>query len=202
MSPAVDRVLELARRGPVTARDLAALGVPRAHLQRLCARGDLVRVGRGVYRGADSEATELASVAEVAKRVPHVVVCLLTALQIHGLTTELPHEVWVLIHTRARTPHIQGHRLHVVRASGAAATYGVEARTIEGVEVKVTSPAKTVADCFRYRDHVGLEVALAALRDYRRKGRGRRGFSVDALVEAARADRVFSVVRPYLEALA
>jgi len=130
------------------------------------------------------------------------VVCLLTALQIHGLTTELPHEVWVLIHTRARTPHIRGQRLHVVRASGAAATYGVEARTIEGVEVKVTSPAKTVADCFRYRDHVGLEIALAALRDYPRNGRGRRGFSVDALVEAARADRIYSVVRPYLEALA
>lgn len=202
MSPAVDRVLALARRGPVTARDLAALGVPRAHLQRLCARGDLIRVGRGVYRGADSETTELASVAEVAKRAPQVVMCLLTALQFHGLTTELPHEVWVLIHNRARTPRIQGQRLHVVRASGAAATYGVEVRPIEGVEVRITSPAKTVADCFRYRDHVGLEVALAALRDYRRKGRGRRGFSVDAVVEAARADRVFSVVRPYLEALA
>ncbi len=202
MSPAVDRVLALARRGPVTARDLAALGVPRAHLQRLCARGDLIRVGRGVYRGADSETTELASVAEVAKRAPQVVMCLLTALQFHGLTTELPHEVWVLIHNRARTPRIQGQRLHVVRASGAAATYGVEVRAIEGVEVRVTSPAKTVADCFRYRDHVGLEVALAALRDYRRKGRGRRGFSVDAVVEAARADRVYSVVRPYLEALA
>jgi predicted transcriptional regulator of viral defense system len=231
-----DRVLQLARRGPVTARDLAGIGVPRAHLQRLCARGDLVRVERGVYRSADAETTELASVAEVAKRAPRVVICLLTALQIHGLTTEVPHEVWVLIHNRARTPHIERPHLHVVRASGEAATYGVEVRTIEGVDVRVTSPAKTVADCFRYRDHVGLDVALAALRDYRRKGRGRatsverrvRGtgagfgygsgagagngdgsgygdpwfFSVDALVEAARADRVYSVVRPYLEALA
>lgn len=201
MSPG-DRVVELASRGPVTARDLADRGIPRAHLQRLCARGDLVRVERGVYRAADAETTELASVAEVAKRAPSVVICLLTALQIHGLTTEVPHEVWVLIDNRARAPSIGRPRLHVVRASGAAATYGVEARTIEGVPVRVTSPAKTVADCFRYRDHVGLDVALAALRDYRRIGRGRRGFTVDAFVAAARADRVYSVVRPYLEALA
>lgn len=192
------RVLGLARRGPVTARDLAAIDVPRAHLQRLLASGDLVRVCRGVYRSADGEMTELASVAEVAKRAPSVVVCLLTALQIHGLTTEAPHEVWVMIHNRARAPHIERPHLHVVRASGAAATYGVEARTIEGVHVRVTSPAKTVADCFRYRDHVGLDVALEALREYRRKRRG----SVDAFVEAARADRVYSVVRPYLEAIA
>jgi predicted transcriptional regulator of viral defense system len=231
-----ERVLELARRGPVTARDLAALGLPRAQLQRLCARGDLIRVDRGLYRSADADTTELASVAEVAKRAPSVVMCLLTALQIHGLTTEVPHEIWVLINNRARAPHIKRPHLHVVRASGEAASYGVEVRTIEGVEVRVTSPAKTVADCFRYRDHVGLDVALAALRDFRRKGRGKgtsverrvRGtgvgfgygsgagagnsdgsgygdawlFSVDALVEAARADRVYSVVRPYLEALA
>ncbi len=207
MPSANDRVLELARCGPVTARDLAAIGVPRARLQRLCARGDIVRVERGVYRASDADTTELASVAEVVKRSPQVVICLLTALQIHGLTTEAPHEVWVLIHNRARAPHIERPRLHVVRASGEAATHGIEKRTIEGVEVRVTSPAKTVADCFRYRDHIGLDVALAALRDYRRKGRGRtsaldRSFSIDALVEAARADRVYSVVRPYLEALA
>lgn len=235
MPSQVDHVLELARHGPVMARDLAALGIARAHLQRLCHRGELVRVGRGVYRAADGEVTALASIADVAKRAPGVVICLLTALQIHGLTTEAPHEVWVLVHNRARAPHLDQPRLHVVRASGPAATYGIERRTIEGVDVRVTSPAKTVADCFRYRDHVGLDVALEALRDYRRKGRGQptslerraRGtgagfgygagsgagngdgsgygdpwfYSVDALVEAARRDRVFSVLRPYLEAL-
>ncbi len=236
MPSQVDRVLELARRGPVTAADLAELGIPRAHLQRLCERGELVRVERGVYRAADGELTELASVAEVAKRAPSVVMVLLTALQIHGLTTEAPHEIWVLVHNRARAPHLGQPKLHVVRASGPAATYGVEHRTIEGVDVRVTSPAKTVADCFRYRNHVGLDVALEALRDYRRKGRGQptslerrvRGtgagfgygagtgsgngdgsgygdpwfYSIEALVEAARKDRVYSVLRPYLEALA
>ncbi|MFI5303106.1 MAG: type IV toxin-antitoxin system AbiEi family antitoxin domain-containing protein [Polyangiales bacterium] len=236
MTPTGSLILTLARRGPLSARDLAALGLPRAQLQRLCKRGELVRVERGVYRAADADSTELASVAEVAKRAPGVVMCLLTALQIHGLTTEAPHEVWVMVNNRARSPRITQPRLHVVRASGSAASYGVETRTIEGVDVRITSPAKTVADCFRYRDHVGLDVALAALRDFRRKGRGQptsierraRGtgsgfgygagtgagngdgtgygdpwfFSIDALVEAARADRVYSVVRPYLEALA
>lgn len=201
MTPA-DRILELARRGPISASDLAALGVPRAQLHRLCERGDLIRVERGIYRAADGQTTELASVAEVAKRVPHAVMCLLTALQIHGLTSEVPHEVWVLIHNRSRAPRVEQPKLHVVRASGSAESFGVEVRTIEGVEVRVTTPAKTVADCFRYRDHVGLDVALEALREFRKPRRGRRGFSVDALVEAARADRVYSVLRPYLEALA
>jgi predicted transcriptional regulator of viral defense system len=234
MTGLADVVLDLARRGPVTARDLAVRGVPRVHLQRLCARGELVRVGRGVYRAADAAATELATLAEVAKRAPHVTICLLSALQLHRLTTEAPREVWILIDNRARAPRIDHVELHVIRASGAAASHGVESRAIEGVEVRVTSPAKTVADCFRYRDHVGLDVALEALRDYRRNGRGRStnrerrlrdtgagvghgtapgagdgvgyadpsSFSVDALVEAARADRVYSVLRPYLEALA
>ena len=124
--------------------------------------------------------------------------CLLTALQIHGLTTEVPHEVWVLIHNRSRAPRMGQPKIHVVRATGAAESFGVEVRLVEGVEVRVTTPAKTVADCFRYRDHVGLDVALEALRDYRR---ARPSFSVDALVEASRADRVHSVLRPYLEAI-
>jgi predicted transcriptional regulator of viral defense system len=178
------------------------MGIPRVQLQRLCSRGDLVRVERGLYRAADGETTELASVAEVAKRAPGAVMCLLTALQMHGLTTEVPHEVWILIHNRSRAPRIEYPRLHVVRASGEAATHGIEQRKIEGVDVHLTNPAKTVADCFRYRDHVGLDVALEALREYRRRSRRGTRFTVDAVVAAARADRVYSVIRPYLEALA
>ena len=142
--------------------------------------------------------TELHSLAEVAKRLPRATICLASALQVHELTTEAPHAVWVLIDRHARTPRLSYPKLEVVRASGAARDHGVETRTIEGVRVQVTTPAKTVADCFRYRRHVGLDVALAALRDYLRKKRG----GVDALLEAARADRIFALMRPYLEALA
>jgi predicted transcriptional regulator of viral defense system len=130
--------------------------------------------------------------------VPHAVVCLLSALQFHGLTTEAPHAVWVLIDRHARVPKLTYPKLEVVRASGAARTHGVETRTIEGVQVQLTTPAKTVADCFRFRRHVGLDVARSALEEYLRKRKG----GIDALVEAARADRIYPFMRPYLEALA
>ncbi len=230
----MEELIQLARKGPVRARDLEQAGIPRAYLRRLCDRGVLEQVDRGLYRLADAPITELHSLAEVAKRVPHAIVCLLSALQVHELTTEVPHAVWVLIDRHARTPQISYPKLEVVRASGAAREHGVEIRTIDGVKVQLTTPAKTVADCFRYRRHVGLDVALAALRDYLSKSRGRptarerrelseggghgygygygtssgdgygdpRIFSIDTLVEAAHADRVYAVMRPYLEALA
>jgi predicted transcriptional regulator of viral defense system len=204
-------LLRLARSGPVRARDLEAAGIPRAYLRRLCDRGLLEQVDRGLYRLPEAPVTELHSLAEVAKRVPHATIALLSALQLHQLTNEAPHAVWILIDRNARAPRLGTPKLELVRASGAARDHGVEVRTIEGVRVHVTTPAKTVADCFRYRRHVGLEVALAALRDYLHpSGPGRaaersstRGPSrIDALVAAARADRVYTVVRPYLEALA
>jgi predicted transcriptional regulator of viral defense system len=193
----IDALLRLARKGPVRARDLDDAGIPRAYLRRLCDRGMLEQVDRGLYRLADAPVTELHTLAEVAVRVPHATVCLLSALQLHDLTTEVPHAVWVMIDRHARMPKLSYPRLEVVRASGRALEHGVETRNIEGVDVRVTTAAKTVADCFRYRQHVGLDVAMAALRDYLRTDRG----GMNALIEAARADRVYSFVRPYLEAL-
>lgn len=190
-------LLRLARKGPVRARDLEGAGIPRAYLTRLCERGLLEQVDRGLYRLADAPVTELSSLAEVSKRVPHAIIGLLSALQVHGMTTEVPPAVWVLIDRHARTPKVTSPALEVVRASGGALSHGVETRVIDGVEVKLTTPAKTVADCFRFRRHVGLEVALAALKDYLRQRKG----SVDALVEAAQADRIYGYLRPYLEAL-
>jgi predicted transcriptional regulator of viral defense system len=191
-------LLRLARKGPVRARDLEDVGIPRAYLRRLCDRGLLEQVDRGLYRLVDAPVTELSSLAEVSKRLPHSVVCLLSALQVHGMTTEAPHAVWVLIDRHARLPKVASPTLEVVRASGAAREHGVETHVIDGVKVRLTTPAKTVADCFRFRRHVGLEVALAALKDYIKKRKG----SMDALVEAARADRIYALLRPYLEALA
>jgi predicted transcriptional regulator of viral defense system len=191
-------LLRLARKGPVRARDLDDAGIPRAYLKRLLERGLLEQLDRGLYRIADAPVTELSSLAEVSKRVPHAVICLLSALQVHGMATEAPHAVWVLIDRHARVPKVTSPALEVVRASGAAREHGIETRMIDGVKVRITTPAKTVADCFRFRRHVGLEVALAALKDYLRKRKG----SIDALVAAAHADRIYALMRPYLEALA
>jgi predicted transcriptional regulator of viral defense system len=200
-------LLRLAGSGPLRTRDVDAAGIPRVYLRRLCERGLLERVDRGLYRLPEAPVTELHSLVEVARRVPHATVALLSALQVHGLTTEAPHAVWILIDRHARTPKVTYPKLEVVYASGLALVHGVETRTIEGVPVRLTTPAKTVADCFRYRRHVGLEVALAALRGYlgrsvARGGARRTGSTVDDLVAAARADRVSAVLRPYLEALA
>jgi predicted transcriptional regulator of viral defense system len=166
----------------------------------------LEQAGRGLYVAVDAPVTELHSLVEVAARVPHATICLVSALQVHELTTEAPHAVWVLIETHARAPAITSPRLKVVRAGGAALRHGVETRTAEGVRLRLTNPAKTVADCFRYRRHVGLEVALSALREYLVRSRRARGhdaqrFGVNALTGAARIDRVYNVMRPYLEAL-
>jgi predicted transcriptional regulator of viral defense system len=205
-STGADAVLHLAAKGPFRARDLDKLGVPRAYLRRLTERGLLERSARGLYNAADAPVTELHSLVEVVARIPRATICLLSALQVHEMTAEVPHAVWVLIETHAYAPALTSPTLKVVRAGFVALTYGVETRVVEGLSMRLTTPAKTVADCFRYRRHVGLEVALAALRDYLKPGRKRQGqdakrFSVDALLEAARADRVSSVIRPYLEAL-
>jgi predicted transcriptional regulator of viral defense system len=191
------RLLRLAAKGPIRTRDLDAAGIPRAYLRRLSERGLLEQVDRGIYRLADAELNELSSLAEVSKRVPHAIVSLLSALQVHELTSEVPHAIWVLIDRNARMPKLAYPKLEVVRASGAARSHGVETRVVDGVKVKITTPAKTVADCFRFRRHVGLEVAIDALKAYLRK----RG-NINALIAAARADRIYTVMRPYIETLA
>ncbi len=200
-------LVRLARKGLLRSRELAAQGIPRSYLGRLVARGLLERVGRGLYRAPNARVTELHTIAETMKRVPHGVICLLSALQMHELTTEVPHAVWLLIDTHARVPRPTATKLEFVRASGAALTQGVEERSIEGVRVRLTTPSKTVADCFRYRRYVGLDVAISALREYLARGRSSKRnkenvFSIEALIAAGTADRISSVMRPYLEALA
>jgi predicted transcriptional regulator of viral defense system len=157
----------------------------------------LERIDRGLYRVPSARVTEHHALVEVATRVSHAVICLLSALELHELTTEVPYQVWIMIDQRARRPKVDYPPLRVVRASGAARAHGLQTRTIERTDVTVTSLAKTVVDCFRYRRHVGLDVALAALRDYVRK----HPKGVDDLTRAAKADRIYTVLRPYLEAL-
>ena len=193
-----DRVLQLARKaGVLRPRDLDAEGLPRVYLQRLLDAGLLVRPGRGIYVCADLEATPSHSLAQACKRVPHGVVCLLSALQFHGLTTQAPFEVWLAIRDKARRPQVDYPPLRIVRFSGRSLEYGIESHRVEGVEVQVYGEAKTVADCFKYRNKIGLDVALEALRDCW----GKRKATMDELWSAASVCRVANVMRPYLESL-
>lgn len=193
-----EQVLELAQAmGVVRPRDLDAHGIPRIYLTRLVRRGLLERVGRGLYSLPDAEVSEHRTLAEAAKQVPHGVVCLLSALRFHELTTQNPFEVWMAVHHKAWAPRSDGPPLRIVRMSGAAFDSGVETHQIEGISVRVYGPAKTVADCFKFRSKVGLDVALEALRDYRRSYPA----GIDELWRYAKVCRVSGVIRPYLEAL-
>jgi predicted transcriptional regulator of viral defense system len=194
-----ERVLEIARReGILRPRDLDRHGIARTHLQRLERSALLERAGRGLYRLPSANLTEHHSLAAACKLVPRGVVCLLSALRFHDLTTQAPFEVWLAIGVRARRPSQATPPLRIVRFSGPAFTRGVEKHVVEGVEVRVYGAAKTVADCFKYRNKIGLDVAIEALRDYRR--RHPRG--MDELWRYARICRVANVMRPYLEAQA
>ena len=159
------------RQGILRPRDLEALGFSRMYLTRLHQNGLLTRVGRGLYVAASAEPTESHSLAQACKRIPEGVICLLSALRFHDITTQLPHQVWLALDRKAWLPQATELPLRIVRFSGAALIEGVEEHEIEGVKVKVYNPAKTVADCFKYRNKIGLDVALEALRECRRERR-------------------------------
>jgi predicted transcriptional regulator of viral defense system len=193
-----EQVLELARQeGLLRPRDLQAHGLSREYLHRLTEQGLLVQAERGLYLLPDAPLTEYHSLAEVAKRVPQGVICLLSALEFHDLTTQAPFQVWLAIDPKGYRPRFTYPPLRLVRFSGQALTSGIERHLIEGVLVKITTPAKTVADCFKYRHKVGLEVALEALRETWRARRATMG----ELLEAAGVCRVQAAMRPYLEEL-
>jgi predicted transcriptional regulator of viral defense system len=198
MTDLAARVLRLARqRVIVRPRDLNAIGVPRSYLARLVAAGKLEHPARGVYRLPRGDVTEHHALAVASARVPHGVICLLSALRFHDLTTQSPFEVWLAIDPKARAPRLDDPPLRIVRMHKSARSHGVERHTVEGVVVSITSPARTVVDCFKFRNKIGLDVALEALRDFRR----RRG-NVDELWRHARRLRLANVMRPYMEALA
>ncbi|MBI3490683.1 MAG: type IV toxin-antitoxin system AbiEi family antitoxin domain-containing protein [Acidobacteria bacterium] len=199
MAPQADQhVLRLVKRlGMVRPVDLEAHGVPRSRLYELADAGHLERRGRGLYVASDHAYSENHTLAQVAKRVPGGVICLLTALRFHELTTQLPRDVWIALPEKARRPRLDFIRLRVARFSAAALAAGVETHTVEGVQVRVYSEAKTVADCFKYRNKVGLDVAIEALKDFLGRHRG----GVSAVVKFARICRVERVMRPYLEAI-
>jgi predicted transcriptional regulator of viral defense system len=193
------QILSLIKKlGVVRPRDLQDRGIPRGALYGLHQDGLVKRQDRGLYVATDHDFTAEHTLACIVKQVPNAVVCLLTALRFHGLTTQMPSEVWIALPEKARRPRFAYPRLRVARFSGAALTEGVETHPIEGVAVRMYSPAKTVADCFKYRNKVGIDVAVEALKDFSRMYRG----GADDLARYARICRMTRVMQPYLDAIA
>lgn len=180
-------------------RDLEALGWTRVAIGAMVQRGQLIRLGRGLYAPPDYVPTEDSALAQVAIKYPQAVFCLLTALRLHGLTTQNPHQVWIAIGHKAKAPIMAYPPLRIIRSTGAALNEGVEQMTVDGaVQVAVTSLPKTLADCFKFRNKIGLDVALEALRE----AWNARRIDMDELCRCARICRVEKVMQPYLESLA
>lgn len=178
-------------------RDIEPLGVSFRQLQKLVSEGMVEKLGDGLYRLSEVEPTELETIAMVASAAPNAIVCLLTALRVHDIGTQSPHEVWIALDRKGRKPTRVPTKLRIVRFSGAMLTYGVIKRSMLGVPVSITSPARTVVDCFRYRNKVGMDVAMEALRDAVRT----RKATVQEISRAADVCRIRTVMGPYLEAL-
>ena len=189
----VTRALGIAR-----ARDFKAAGIPLVYLKRLTDTGDLVRLGRGLYQEPERAGEDAShDLAEAVRLVPNGVVSLVSALRHHGLTTQLPHAVWMTIPHKARTPNVPHLRLEIVRATGEVLTAGIEHIQVEGVDVPIYGVAKTVADCFKHRRHVGEDVAIEALRDALRQ----RKTTPSELMKYAIIDRVRERIEPYIKAM-
>jgi predicted transcriptional regulator of viral defense system len=185
------------KHGIVRPRDIEAIGLPREYLLRLHRQGKIARSGRGLYSLPDATITERHSYAETARRVPGGVFCLLSALAFHEITTQSPPSVWIALPQGARRPTISSLSLRVVRLSVTSMTEGIENHKVEGVPIRVYSVAKTVADCFKFRNKIGLDVAIEALKD----SLGQKKATVNEIYHYAKICRVSNVIRPYMEAL-
>lgn len=192
-----EKALELlGSRSMMRLKDFAAQGIDAETLARLVRQGAVVRPARGLYQLADGPTDARRALAEAAALVPKGVICLVSALQLHGLTLQMPSSVWMAIERTAWRPRIDYPPIRFVRFTPAALTEGIERQRIEGVEVAVTDPARTVVDCFRYRAKVGIDVALEGLRE----GLQQRKATTDQLWRYATKARTWSIMKPYVEA--
>jgi len=196
--PPREKLLEMAReRGVLSVREVEAQGIHSQLLTRLVAEGVIERVARGRYQLANRKQMNHSSLVLVAASVPRGVVCLLSALDFHGVGTQVPGKVWIALDRRVRRPALKWPPLQVVRFSGKALTEGVETHVFDGHPVRVYGVAKTIADCFKYRNKIGIDIAMEALRE----GWAERRFTMDEISRYARICRVHRVIRPYLELL-
>jgi len=188
---------DIGEGGVFRTSDLEALGMSRASAQRLVESGEAEQFGHGLYRLVEGEITEHIGLVAVQKKIPNGIICLLSALQFHEIGTQLPRETWIAIDRKAHRPKAPGFPIRIVRFSGVNATYGVETHDLLGVPVKITSIARTVVDCFRYRNKIGIDVALEALKDVL----DRRLASRDEIARTAKICRAKTVITPYIEAM-
>ncbi len=189
-------ILQLAQKHPLLrARDVVQAGLPTVVLTRLVSAGKLERVGRGVYSLPNQPISENRSLAEVAIRVPRGVVCLASALNVHEIGTQLPHAVWLALPRQTVSPRIDSPSLRIIRMSGSSLIEGIDKFVADGVEVRVFNPAKTVADCFKFRNKIGLDVVLEAMREYLRRPRR----NVELLMHYARIDRVANLEAAFIK---
>jgi predicted transcriptional regulator of viral defense system len=197
-APPLQRIIRyIGEHGIVRPRDIEAIGLPRDYLLRLHRQGKLNRPTRGIYTLPGAEVTEHHSYAQVTKRVPEATVCLLSALAFHEITTQSPASIWIALPKGARKPALDSPSLRIVRLSGLSLTTGIENYQVDGVPVRVYSAAKTVADCFKFRNKIGLDVAIEALKDCLRQKRA----TINEIYGYAKVCRVSNVIRPYMEAL-
>jgi predicted transcriptional regulator of viral defense system len=193
-----EKLVKLAQQKQIIrAQDLDIAGIPRNYLTRLVERGQLQKLGRGIYTSKTLPASEHISLLEISRKVPKAVICLLSALKFHEIGTQVPHEVWIAIDVKAWAPRIDAPVVRIMRFSGNSLHFGIQKKKIGSLEIRVFSPAKTIADCFKFRNKIGVDVALEALRDCYRQKKA----SMDELWEAAKICRVANVMRPYLESL-
>jgi predicted transcriptional regulator of viral defense system len=185
------------KKGVLRARDLVRQGIHPQTVSRLVQQGKLTRAGRGRYLLSKNEPSQNIGLALAATAAPQAVVCLLSALRFHELGTQAPYEVWIAIARQNTRPRVDYPPVRVTRFSGKAFTFGIERHEVDGVRVKIYSGAKTVADCFKFRNKIGLDVALEALRE----GLMEKRFTRDELWRAAKVCRVTTIIRPYLEVL-
>lgn len=188
----------LGTRSMMRQKDFAARGIDPETLARLVREGIVVRPARGLYQLAEGPADARRTLAEAAALVPKGVICLVSALQFHGLTLQMPSSVWMAIERAAWRPRIDYPPLRFVRFTPTALSEGVERHQIEGIEVAITEPARSIVDCFRYRGKVGVDVALEGLRE----GLQQRKTTTDQLWHYATKARIWSIMKPYVEATA
>jgi predicted transcriptional regulator of viral defense system len=192
------QILQLAdASGIIRAKDAEMAGISRNYLYEMHREGLLEKISTGLYTLPDTPVTENSTMAEVSKRIPHAVASLISALIYHGLTTQLSPDIWLTVPKSSRKPKIKYPPLNLTYVSGTAYSFGIQKHIINGVSVKIYSPAKTVADCFKFRSKVGLDVAIEALHNARHS----RKATMDELMEAAKVDRVLKIMNPYMEAI-
>jgi predicted transcriptional regulator of viral defense system len=178
-------------------RDVSPLGVSFRDIQRLVLAGEAEQASKGLYRLTAPEPTELDTLAMVTTAIPNAIFCLLTALAVHQIGTETPRFVWIALDHKARKPRALSELVRLVRFSGPMLTYGVQTIEAQGVSMRITSPARTVVDCFRYRNKIGIDVAMEALQSAFRTHSATMG----QIIRAAEVCRVSTVIKPYLQAL-